>query len=30
MSEVKKKRLKQYQKNYRESKKRVLQMQICQ
>ena len=30
MSEEKKKRLKEYQKNYREAKKRVSQMQICQ
>ena len=29
MSEEKKKRLKEYQKNYREAKKRVSQMQIC-
>ena len=30
MSEEKKKRLKEYQKNYRETKKRVSRMQICQ
>ena len=30
MSEEKKKRLKEYLKNYREAKKRVSQMQICQ
>ena len=30
MSEEKKKRLKEYQKNYCEDKKRVSQMQICQ
>ena len=30
MSEEKKKRLKEYQKNYCEAKKRVSQMQICQ
>ena len=30
MSEENKKRLKEYQKNYREAKKRVSQMQICQ
>ena len=30
MFEEKKKRLKEYQKKYREAKKRVLQMQICQ
>ena len=29
MSEENKKRLKEYQKNYREAKKRVSQMQIC-
>ena len=30
MSEENKKRLNEYQKNYREAKKRVSQMQICQ
>ena len=30
MSEEKKKRLKEYQKNYRDGKKRFSQMQICQ
>ena len=30
MSEENKKRLKEYQKNYREATKRVSQMQICQ
>ena len=30
MSEEKKKRLKEYQKNYREAKKHISQMQICQ
>ena len=30
ISEENKKRLKEYQKNYGEAKKRVLQMQICQ
>ena len=30
MSEEKNKKLKEYQKNYREVKKRVSQMQICQ
>ena len=30
MSEEKKKRLKEYQKNYREAKKRISQMQVCQ
>ena len=30
MSEENKRRLKEYQKNYRDAKKRVLQMHICQ
>ena len=30
MSEEKKKRLKEYQNNYREAKKHISQMQICQ
>ena len=30
MSEEKKKRIKEYQKNYREAKKHISQMQICQ
>ena len=30
MSEEKKKRLNEYQKNYREAKKRISEMQICQ
>ena len=30
MSEEKKKRLKEYQKNYREAKNRISQMQVCQ